>query len=263
MTIAMVRFIIILKSHSCAQSFFSFSLSFFVFDPFFFNVFIFFSKKRVAIIVGACLNKVPIMWNMWKARSAEGVSRAGLYTESLVYANAAAYGFLEQHPFTAYGENVSLFLQNFMLIVLVWSFSRPSSWEMIGLSLNAVVYVVVVATFLPEEYRYVLQVSNSAIMLYSRTIQSLETHALGHTGTQSSITNTLNLVGGLFRIYTTINETDDTVVLVGYVLSVALNTAIFLQYFKYRANTVKFLKERQQKKQQEETTAKDKKKKEQ
>jgi hypothetical protein len=67
----------------------------------------------MAIIVGSCLNKAPIIINMMKSQSATGISRNSLYGEAIVYANGAFYGFLEGHPFTAYGENASLFLQNF------------------------------------------------------------------------------------------------------------------------------------------------------
>ena len=74
----------------------------------------------VAIISASCFNKAPIMVNMLKSQSAAGISRNSLFGEALVYANAVLYGFLAGHPFTSYGENASLLIQN---LVLILSFS--------------------------------------------------------------------------------------------------------------------------------------------
>ena len=75
----------------------------------------------VAIILGSCLNKTPIMANMMASKSSAGFSRIAMYSESFVYANGAAYGILESHPLTAYGENLALCAQNVILIVMIWN----------------------------------------------------------------------------------------------------------------------------------------------
>lgn len=55
----------------------------------------------IGIIVGACFNKAPTVVNMIQAQSAEGLSRSGLYSEALFYANSSIYSILMNHPFTA------------------------------------------------------------------------------------------------------------------------------------------------------------------
>jgi mannose-P-dolichol utilization defect protein 1 len=80
--------------------------------------------------------------------------------------------------------------------------------------------------------------------------------AVKHTGAQSLITNTLNLVGGLARIFTTLNETGDMTVVMGFLLSVALNATIFAQYWVYKANTEKFLAELKAERKEEDTKKK-------
>jgi len=199
----------------------------------------------VAIILGACLNKAPIMRNMLQAQSAAGFSRLGMYSETLVYANGAAYGMLESHPVTAYGENLALLLQNCILIYLIWKFTVEPQVvalsEKMVLGVCAIAYVVVVGSMLPPDLRYLLQASNAFILIYSRGAQVWEVYQVKHTGAQSIVTIGLNLVGGLIRILTTLQETGDMAVLFGFLLSVALNFIMFSQYWLYQQNTQEFL----------------------
>lgn len=55
----------------------------------------------VAIILGSCVNKVPLILNMQKSKSADGISRNSLYGEALVYAACVFYGLLHEYPFSS------------------------------------------------------------------------------------------------------------------------------------------------------------------
>jgi hypothetical protein len=100
----------------------------------------------IAIILGACLNKAPVMLNLWNTKSTAGLSSMAVYSETLVYANAASYGMLSGHPFTAYGENLALFLQSLVITYLMWSFAAPpvSSLEQGVVNFVVAAYIVVV-----------------------------------------------------------------------------------------------------------------------
>ncbi|CAB9505067.1 Mannose-P-dolichol utilization defect 1 protein homolog [Seminavis robusta] len=197
----------------------------------------------VSIILGACLNKAPVMVNMWNSQSGAGFSRLSMYMETVVYANGAAYGMLELHPFTAYGENMALWLQNLILIGMIWKFTDnplvPLQEKIMAAAGCFVYYGFVIS--IPVDLRYLLQASNGVILMVSRGAQVFETYKAQHTGAQSIVTNSLNLAGGLARIFTTMKETGDMAVLFGFAVSVALNSAMFVQYFLYQANTEKFL----------------------
>ena len=201
----------------------------------------------VAIIFGSCLNKTPIMINILNSQSASGISRNSLYGEALVYANGAVYGFLEGHPFTAYGENGALLLQNVIIILMAWQFAttKVTVQEKITVTVAAILYLFVTLTLLPEEYRYLLMAMIWPVLLYARGSQVLETFRSKHTGNLSIVTTGLNLGGGLARIATTMKETGDQTVLAGFILSVALNFIMFCQYWLYLKNTLKVAKELQ------------------
>jgi mannose-P-dolichol utilization defect 1 len=144
------------------------------------------------------------------------------------------------HP-QSFGENLSLLIQNVILVFLSWQYSTsPVSVQEKGLVfLGYGAYVFVVVQVLPEDLRYLLMSSTWPVMLYARGSQVFETFQVKHTGQLSIVTTSMNLVGALIRIGTTMTETGDSVVLAGYLLSCALSLLMFVQYFMYLNNTNK------------------------
>ena len=206
----------------------------------------------VAIILGACLNKAPVIRNIVSNRAAVGLSRGAIYGETLMYANSAAYGMLSHFPFSAYGENTALLLQSLIIVVLCWKYSSAT---VISFSERALVvaaataYVATVPLALPESRYYLLMTSIMPILLVSRGSQILETYRCQHTGAQSIVTTSMNLVGGVIRIGTTIQEVGwDFAVLGTFGLSLVLNCICFGQHFYYQTNTKRFLADLQQQK---------------
>jgi mannose-P-dolichol utilization defect 1 len=198
----------------------------------------------VAIILGACLNKAPVMINILHAKSTMGLSATAVYGETLVYANCAAYGILSGHPFTAFGENAALLVQSIIVTLLMWHYSKPPASNLErGLALLvAAVYIVVVTIVLPVEYHYVLMTSVMPVLLYSRGAQIYVTYSCRHTGAQSVATTSMNVLGGTVRILTTIRQVGWDLAVLGTIgTSTALNLTMLAQYFYYRENTKRYL----------------------
>jgi mannose-P-dolichol utilization defect 1 len=212
----------------------------------------------VAIILASCLNKAPVIANIQNSKSAAGISRASTYGEILVFANASAYGILEHHPATAYGENIALLAQNIIVVILLWRYAEPNTKPSVveqGLVLViTILYGVAVVTLLSPSQHYLLQTSILPVLLYARGSQIYATALVQHTGAQSIVTTILNLAGGIVRVLTTIQEVGyDLNILTGYGLSIILNLIIFIQFPLYSANTSKFratLQEQNKKKQE-------------
>jgi len=207
----------------------------------------------IVIIMASMLNKIPIMRNMNNSQSAAGISRNSLYGESMVYANCALYGLLSGHPFTAYGENFSLLVQNAVLVVMVWKFSTKTSspvqsQERMLVVLCSVVYFGGVMKALPEDYWHLLMSLTWPVMLYARGSQVFETFSVRHTGSLSIVTTSMNLLGAMIRILTTMKETGDMVVISGYLLSGFLSLMMFIQYWMYLEKTTEILKKTEESK---------------
>lgn len=204
----------------------------------------------VLIILGSCVNKVPLIMNMMNSKSAAGISRNSLYGEALVYACGVLYGFLFQYPFSSYGENASLLVQNFILIGMAWDLSStPIKLQEKALAIGGFgSFSIYVLYFLPGDFRYLLMSATWPVMLYARGSQILETHRVKHTGNLSIVTTSMSLVGATIRIGTTMQETGDLVILAGYLLSFGLSLIMFIQYFLYMKQTKKLFEEAKAKK---------------
>jgi mannose-P-dolichol utilization defect protein 1 len=112
----------------------------------------------------------------------------------------------------------------------------------------AIVYLSVVTNFLPKHWHYLLMASVWPILLYARGSQIVETYQLKHTGAQSIVSTSMNLLGSSIRILTTLQEVGmDVAVLSGYVLGIVTSGIMVIQYFLYRSNTEKVLSDMKKK----------------
>ncbi|KAL7570201.1 hypothetical protein ACA910_020630 [Epithemia clementina (nom. ined.)] len=208
----------------------------------------------IAIILGACISKAPMIWNMMESKSSKGLSKQGLYAEVVLIANMTAYGMLEGHPFTSYGEVVALLVQSILIVLLLWQYSEGDTYvttserSMVGLI--CVAYVLLLSLLWPHEWNFLLLASSWPIMLYSRTTQLWESYCEKHTGAQSGITIGLNTIGTAIRLFTTWKEVGlEWALLLNFGLAFFTNVALLSQYFYYQRNTQQFLqslKEEQQ-----------------
>lgn len=189
------------------------------------------------------MNKAPLIINLCKTQSAAGLSLISVYTETIMFVNAAAYGMLEGYPLSVYGENVCLFLQNCIVIGIAWHYLNRSTLEKIEFLLSVTIYVVFVTFFLSPERRYLLQTSNYAILLYSGGKQIIMTQQVKHTGAQSLVSILLGLFGALARTFTTMKETNDETLLIGYCLGAVMGGVGLFQYQLYRKNTERLLQQ--------------------
>jgi mannose-P-dolichol utilization defect protein 1 len=192
----------------------------------------------LAIILGSCINKVPLVRNMKNSKSAAGISRNSLYGEALVYGCGVYYGLLQNYPVSSYGENISLLVQTFVLIVMTWNLSLTpvKLQEKTLVVATFLAFSVISLTVLPQDQWYFLQTATWPVMIFSRGSQLLQTYQTKDTGNLSIITTSMNLVGALIRVGTTLQETGDGVILAGYGLSFLLNFGMFVQYFLYLNN---------------------------
>ena len=205
----------------------------------------------IGIILGSCLNKAPMIYNIWTSKSTQGLSGGALYGELLSVANASFYGLLMSYPFTAYGEAIALGVQAFIIIIMNWVFADPpvSTTEKIAATGASVAYLVGVLYMLPPEQYSLLMSIMWPLQVYAKGAQIYESFRVQHTGATAIATICMNVAGSSIRILTTIGEIGfDIAMLTGSVLAVILNSIMLFQYFMYRKNTENFLRELEKKK---------------
>jgi len=220
----------------------------------------------LAIILGACLNKSPLLYNIITTKSTAGLSLSSLYAESIMYANSAFYSYLHNNPFTAWGENAVLFVQTIIVVFLVWHYNtntpdstaRKTTTASIGFEhrLSAITilssYMITILYVVQPKYYYLLLSMNLPMTIYARGILIYTIYSCKHTGANSLITHSMNLFGSLIRIVTTIGEVGwDVPLLASYGFGVWLNSTLLCQFWVYRFNTKKYLKSLQDKKKED------------
>jgi mannose-P-dolichol utilization defect protein 1 len=157
------------------------------------------------------------------------------------------YSWLQGYPLTAYGENVVLVLQCLVVLLLVYRFSEApvSSAEAVAVAAGLVLYPPLVCLLLPADRRPVLVASGVPLTCYASGSAVLEARRLGHTGSQSGVTVSLNLAGSALRFLTTLREVGwDYALLVGHGTGASLCAIQLAQIFAYRGATRAFVEQR-------------------
>ena len=101
----------------------------------YFNKFDFFSNKEClkvtiskgigfAIIAGSAILKVPQIMKIVNAKSVEGISKYLFYTEIIMLIHSSAYSMQANIPFSVYGESLIILVQNTIIILLFWTYSK-------------------------------------------------------------------------------------------------------------------------------------------
>ncbi len=121
-------------------------------------------------------------------------------------------------------------LQTSLMAVLILSFTGRA----LGAFLLAAVYAGVVGAIatpgvVPPEVLWYGQAANIPMIVLGKAIQVVANLRNGHTGQLSAVTVFLLAAGSLARIFTSMQETGDNMVVLTYVCSSAVNVLLALQ----------------------------------
>eukprot|EP01126_Amoeba_proteus_P017982 TRINITY_DN1891_c0_g1_i3.p1 TRINITY_DN1891_c0_g1~~TRINITY_DN1891_c0_g1_i3.p1 ORF type:complete len:203 (+),score=26.54 TRINITY_DN1891_c0_g1_i3:221-829(+) len=182
------------------------------------------------IILGAAGVKLPQILKLIEAKSAEGVSGLMFRLELIGYTITWAYATVNGFPFSTWGENVPLTLQNGALLVLMALYSGQSLLSVFAfIGGLATFWTCSVFGFLPYTILQLFQSVTTVIFSASKVPQIVQNFQNRSTGQLSVVTFALNFVGSLTRIGTTLKEVNDPYLLVGYIVAALLNGTIFVQ----------------------------------
>ncbi|KAI4111580.1 MAG: hypothetical protein LQ339_000451 [Xanthoria mediterranea] len=189
----------------------------------------------LGIITLSSIVKIPQILNLLSTRSAQGVSllsytlETGSYLVTLLYAGRRGY------PFTAYGETALIAVQNLVVCVLVLLYGGKG----IGAATGFVAGVVAMGMVVGDE-RWVdmrmlgwLQAGAGLVGVASKVPQIWVNWREGGTGVLSAFTVFTYLAGSLSRIFTTLQEVDDKLILYGFIAGFALNAVLAAQMVYY------------------------------
>jgi len=202
-----------------------------------------------AIVAGSTLVKFPQILKIVSNGDAAGLSFLGVLLELLAVTANGAYSFSQEFPFSAYGEAVFMSLQTSIIAILIlWYGGNTFSTILFSAIYGATVLAITQPGLVPEEVLWYGQAANIPMIVIGKLIQAITNFRNGHTGQLSAITVFLLTLGSLARIFTSIQDTGDQVMILTFVVSSSVNVIIALQVLYYWNTTKEVLKSEEKKK---------------
>lgn len=190
----------------------------------------------VAIISAASIVKVPQLIKLVKSQSAEGLSFTSYALETASFLITLAYNVRNGFPFSTYGETTFIVAQDVAIAVLILVFSRQVPLAVAFLvGVASAVYALLIDTsgIIGPAQMSTLQAGAGALGVASKLPQILTIYNQGGTGQLSAFAVFNYLFGSLARIFTTLKEVDDKLILGGFIAGFTLNAILAAQMLYY------------------------------
>ena len=189
----------------------------------------------LAIIATASVVKVPQILKLIQSKSAQGVSFTSYVLETASFLITLAYNARNGFPFSTYGETALILVQDVAISILILHFSNKSglAGAFVALVAAAVYALIVSDTLVPTSMMTTLQAGAGVLSIASKLPQIITVYQQGGTGQLSAFAVFNYLAGSLSRIFTTLQEVDDKLILYGFVAGFVLNAVLAGQMLYY------------------------------
>ncbi|KAG7086107.1 hypothetical protein E1B28_003621 [Marasmius oreades] len=195
----------------------------------------------IGIVVGGSIMKVPQLLLILNARSARGLSLVSYILETLSYGITLAYSHRNEFPFSTYGENLFLTLQNIVITLLIIHYapsarlrsSHSNKPAQIGVACIATLGIAFLLTTIDKDLLQLLQLSTLPLSLFSKLPQIRQNFRSKSTGQLSAFAVISQIAGCAARLFTIAHEVGDVVVVAGFLLALALNIVLGAQMYVY------------------------------
>ncbi|KAI5609974.1 mannose-P-dolichol utilization defect 1 protein [Silurus asotus] len=187
----------------------------------------------IGIILGSVLVKLPQILKLLSAKSAEGLSFNSVMLELLSLTGTMVYSIAKSFPFSAWGEVFFLMLQSLAIGFLIQHYKGCTVKGLGFLVIFFGLLAVLVSPLTPMFVVTTMQASNMPAIILGRLIQAGANYRNGHTGQLSAVSVFLLFAGSLARIFTTVQETGDSLMVLSYIISSSCNGLIAAQVLYY------------------------------
>ncbi|KAK1493920.1 hypothetical protein CCUS01_13801 [Colletotrichum cuscutae] len=186
-------------------------------------------------IVGvSSIVKLPQIRKLTSSQSGEGISVLSYLLETASYLVSLAYNYRNQFPFSTYGETALIMGQNVIITVLVLNYTGRASLAAVFVTALAVALGTLFAGSLVDMQTLgYLQAGAGVLSVASKVPQILAIWSEGGTGQLSAFAVFNYLAGSLSRIFTTLQEVDDKLILYNFIAGFLLNAVLASQMAYY------------------------------
>ncbi|XP_035922251.1 mannose-P-dolichol utilization defect 1 protein isoform X2 [Halichoerus grypus] len=187
----------------------------------------------LGIVAGSLLVKLPQVFKILRAKSAEGLSLQSVMLELMALTGTMVYSITNNFPFSSWGEALFLMLQTVTICFLVLHYGGQTVKGVTFLTCYALALLLLLSPLTPLALVTLLQASNVPAVVVGRLLQAATNYRNGHTGQLSAVTVFLLFGGSLARIFTSVQETGDPLMAGTFVVSSLCNGLIAGQLLFY------------------------------
>ncbi|KAL3281530.1 hypothetical protein HHI36_004738 [Cryptolaemus montrouzieri] len=187
----------------------------------------------IGIILGSVLVKLPQIMKIYNSKTAKGISLTSVSLDLTVISIYASYNYLKQFPLSAWGDTAFLAIQTVAIGFLLLYYDVSVLKAFAYLITYLIFVVILVSGLVSIDVLWTLQGINIPLLLAGRIIQVYANYCNGNTGQLSAVTYALLFLGSLARIFTSVQETGDTMVILTNVFSFLANLVIVGQIAYY------------------------------
>ncbi|KAF6818169.1 hypothetical protein CSOJ01_02050 [Colletotrichum sojae] len=186
-------------------------------------------------IVGvSSIVKLPQIRKLTASQSGEGISVLSYLLETASYIVSLAYNYRNQFPFSTYGETALIMGQNVIITVLVLNYTGRAGLAAVFVTALAVAIATLFTGGLVDMQSLgYLQAGAGVLSVASKVPQILAIWSEGGTGQLSAFAVFNYLLGSLSRIFTTLQEVDDKLILYNFIAGFLLNAVLASQMAYY------------------------------
>jgi mannose-P-dolichol utilization defect 1 len=181
---------------------------------------------------GAVLLYAPIISNLLKAKSGEGMSIQTWVFNLLGFTAAIIYPIKMRFPISTYVEGIALVIQSTIVLGLLAHYNDQMKEFFVGMSLYLLLTFFVSGPIIPMKYTVVFQLLATILSNYAQVPQIMLSYKLKKSS-WSLISAFLSTAGNLIRVFTTMVLTKDRSIFYGHILGASTNAILMAQILMY------------------------------
>ncbi|KAF8651168.1 hypothetical protein AX16_004846 [Volvariella volvacea WC 439] len=194
----------------------------------------------IGLVIGGSIMKVPQLLLIINARSARGLSLSAFSFETLAYSINTTYSFRNHFPFSTYGENFFLTIQNTIIVILIiyYAPSLHTTFRRQQLTRAIAIITIIFLTLItiPMNLLSLLQLGTLPLSVLSKLPQIRQNARSQSTGQLSAFAVFAQVAGCLARLFTTATEVGDWLLAAGFGMALLLNLVLGVQLWMYWGN---------------------------
>ncbi|XP_061389684.1 mannose-P-dolichol utilization defect 1 protein homolog [Musca vetustissima] len=187
----------------------------------------------LAIIAGSLLVKVPQVLKIFNNKSGEGINLFSVLLDLTAITVHMSYSYVSGFPFSSWGDNTFLAFQTAAIAAMVLFYGGAKAKSLLFSVVYALLVYVLCSGLLPFKILVTIQSLNIPILLTGKLSQAVTNYKNGSTGQLSAATAFLLFAGSLARIFTSIQETGDNMMILTFCASSFANGVIVAQMLYY------------------------------